>query len=158
MASNNSGEFDPERVAEIQRFMQNPFGVGRSPSYVGNPTTFDTGVINEDIDVTGGVDTHTIDLGAKYQRLMAVWVSLSRNEAGGVPFGSIVGGKCDIELDGKTIASFSLPSSNEWGFQINEIIPLNVEVLNSKLELKIGAASGGSYNVFLRMKAFTIPV
>lgn len=131
-------------------------GVGKEPSYAANPTTFDTGTINEDIAI-GSTESHTITI-TPYSKLIAVWVSISRNEAGGVPFGNIAGGKVDILLDGKILASYSLPSSNDWGFQINETIPLAIDVLNSQVVLTIGADSGTSYNVFLRMRAYTIPV
>jgi len=131
-------------------------GAGRDPSYRTTPNIQDTGVVNEDIAI-GSTETHTLSF-TSLQRLASVQVSISPSSAGGVPSGAIVGGFVNIRVDGQIIASYTLPSSNNWGYAISEIIPLNVEVLNSTVKLEIGSASGTSYNVFLRLVAVAVPL
>jgi len=130
--------------------------VGRDASYRLTPNIQDTGVVNEDI-LIGGTETHSLSF-TSLQRLTSVQVSVSPSSAGGVPAGAVVGGFINIKVDGVMIASYTLPSSNNWGYSISEIIPLNMEVNNSIVKLEIGSASGTSYNVFLRLVATALPL
>lgn len=132
-------------------------GVGREPRTMASISTYDTGTINEDL-IIGSTEELIIPLGSM-ERVVSVNVSLVANPAGGVPFGSAIGAKFSVFLNEAPVATYALPSNNDWSSNVNDIIPQQFDTnQNSFLRIVSGADSGASYNFFYRVQVYAIRI
>lgn len=135
-------------------------GVGRLPQVNTAPIILDTGIFNEDVLISTGTESPVYSATiTRPQKMLYAVITLTPSQAS--PGGNAVGAGWALKINGAIRAQYVLPSSEVWGYGINDIVQINEDFFgtNSVEIVEIGANNGGtSYNYFWRVVFFSIPI
>jgi len=154
MAEDISLEEQQTRLAALQKWLSNPWGVYRAPRMTQSPQESIIGPTNANVPV-GSESTAAVAL-PKDGKLIFVIVNVVNFTTDGS--GDLTQPFFRLEIDGNIIATWNLPRNSSWqGYVIHQIIPLDLFVRNSELLVRFGSSGGVSqYSITYRINAWTI--
>lgn len=128
------------------------WGVGKDNRSTISPITTDTGTAVKNYVV--GTTTEATALAT--QRLLFIYISLSMKQD---IAGTATGQFFNVLIDSKTIVSYAPSGSNQVDWQVSEVIPVDIEAVNSRIILEFGCSGeGGDYGVVSRIRTYGLAI
>lgn len=136
------------------------WGVGREPRVAGTPviTTIDDSSFDLNAGATPPTNTNTANIPSQTQivGVSVTCMQMDRTQ-------TCVNGRLVIEIDGKLVASYIMPTINTAGdiptWFVNEVIPFSYHVVGSSiLKATLSADNGGATGFIVVFKADAIGI
>lgn len=151
---------DREKLAELEKFARNPWGVYRSPRYSAFPVN--TTLNDSNFGITSGAsppgnsDTATIEPNVKIVSWVISLNPLKRDQTG-------TNVRFKVYLNENIVATYSLPDSQAVGdpvvWFVNDIVPYNFETNGvTTIKAELTADNGGATGYVINYSVTAIGV